>query len=130
MTPSEKVDELIQVAKRATQGKWWLDHDDTYVGAPIPGESHDWYWITGGMQSKDNGYDYCSSDEEIRGPKSVIQENCRFIFTFNPERMRKILEAYREMMEVITRETNAHPPDQACHLCKVLSAAEEALEME
>lgn len=122
MTPTEKIEVLLKVCESATPGPWNTE----------PGT----YGIR--ITHQDCEYDYPSRKfTAFIGQRDKLSDSYNFwardakhIATFNPERMRKILEAYREMMEVITRETNARPPDQACHLCKVLSAAEEALEME
>lgn len=79
MTPQTRVQNFLRLAEKATPGPWRLDHDDTYVAAEKSPPEHDWYWITGGMESRDDGYTAASSDEDMRGPKPVVQANCRFI---------------------------------------------------
>lgn len=96
-----EVHQLLEKCKAATQvsQKWWLDHDDTYVGALQIPDEHDWYWVSGDMSKPDDGYSGAVSDEEYRGPKEVIQTHCRFIAAANPQAIQTLAENYLEAIE-------------------------------
>jgi len=80
---------------------WKLDHDDTYVGANNVLAEHNWYWVTGVMEMKDDGYNYPSSDEDLRGPKPITQAHCRHIFQSNPENVLKLISCLDRAIEAL-----------------------------
>lgn len=80
----EQLREIANKANVVATG-WKLDHKDTYVAAEKNPKEHDWYWITGSMERPDDGYNAEASDEDMRGPKEVVQACCRHIVAFNPE---------------------------------------------
>lgn len=118
MTPSEKIDELIQVARAATPGPWQTEAGmDLYVF------------------NKNNE----TMIAEMRGAGadlSVDEQsmNATHITTFNPARMRKILEAYLGMMKALRTMADGPRPYTLLNFRQsareTLSAAEKALEME
>lgn len=74
-----RLEEIRARAEAATKGPWSLDHNDTYVAADKEPPEHDWYWISGSMEEPSDGYFAEHSDEDMRGPELVVQNNCRFI---------------------------------------------------
>lgn len=97
----DKLRDIAEAAKAVSQG-WYLDHKDTYVAAQKVPEEHDWYWITGSMDTptiydEDEAVEFGQSDEGMRGPKKVIQAHCRHIQAFNPEVALQLLNELEEM---------------------------------
>lgn len=74
----EEINSLLELETKATP-LWGLDHNDMYVAAEVPSDKTDWYWISGSMERSCNGYDAEQSDEDMRGPKEVVQNNCRLM---------------------------------------------------
>lgn len=100
---SEKLTELRRLCEAATKVSkdWWVDHDDTHVGALQILDDRDWYWVSGDMSKPDDGYSGACSDEGYRGPKEVVQAHCRFVAAANPAAILDLLNQYEKAVGVI-----------------------------
>lgn len=99
---SDKLKELRELAEKANAVStgWNLDHDDIYIAAEKVPAEHDWYWITGSMHKPETKYEVECTDEDLRGPKEVIQTYCRHIVAFNPNTAIELLNEIERLKEI------------------------------
>ena len=101
MTQPKPFARLRELLSGATPGDWKLDHDDTFVMVEKTSpQTADWYWITGDMSVPEDSFHY-GTDESMRGPKEVVQANCRLICELrnNAEKLLQCLDEAEMALE-------------------------------
>jgi hypothetical protein len=99
------ITELEALARAAAlvSSDWKTDHDDTYVAAQKIPNDHDWYWVVGSMAKHETNYDPETTDNEMRGPKEVVQAHCRFVAAANPAIVLELISKTKTLTEALEK---------------------------